>query len=102
VSRLEIEEDGLEGDGIPDFLVLVGTIGPGRGNLRVAFSEIIVEEGDVAADAQAVGDDAALDGITEVTVDILLAGIGIGSLMRVSREASGNLVDATEIPKPGA
>jgi hypothetical protein len=88
VSRLEIGEDGLEGDGIPDFLVLVGTIGPGRGNLRVAFSEIIVEEGDVTADAQAVGDDAALDGITEVTVDILLASIGIGSLMRVSREAS--------------
>ena len=54
----------------------------------MAFSEIIVEEGDVTADAQAVGDDAALDGITEVTVDILLAGIGIGSLMRVSREAS--------------
>ena len=44
----------------------------------MAFSEIIVKEGDVAADAQAVGDDAGLDGIAEVTVDILLAGVGIG------------------------
>ena len=41
----------------------------------------------MTADAQAIGVDATLDGITEVTVDILLAGIGIGSLLRVSRKA---------------
>ena len=44
----------------------------------MAFSEIIVKAGDVAADAQAVGDDAGLDGIAEVTVDILLAGVRVG------------------------
>ena len=57
----------------------------------MAFSEIIVEEGDVTADAQAVGGDAGLDGMAEATVDILLAGVGIGSLKRVSRGASGTL-----------
>ena len=91
VSSPEIGEDGPEGDGIPNFLILVGTIGLGRGNLRVAYSEIIVEEGDVTADAQAVGDDAGLDGITEVTVDILLAGVGIG-FGRIRQEGIDGLV----------
>ena len=44
----------------------------------MALSEIIVEEGDVTADAQTVGGDACLDGIAEVPVDILLAGVRIG------------------------
>ena len=91
VSGPEIGEDGPEGDGIPNFLILVWTIGLGRGNLRVAFSEIIVEEGNVTADAQAVGDDAGLDGITEMTVDILLAGIGIG-LGSIGQEGIDGLV----------
>lgn len=91
VSGPEIGEDGPEGDGIPDFLILVGTIGLGRGNLWVAFSEIIVEEGDVTADAQAVGDDTGLDGIAEMTVDVLLAGVGIG-LGGIRQEGINSLV----------
>ena len=91
VSSPEIGEDGPEGDGIPNFLILVGTIGLGRGNLRVAYSEIIVEEGDVTADAQAVGDDAGLDGITKVTVDVLLTGVGIG-FGRIRQEGIDGLV----------
>ena len=78
MSGAEIGEDGPEGDRIPDFLIFIRVIGLGRGNLRVALSEIIVEEGDVTADAQAVGGDACLDGIAEVAVDILLAGVRVG------------------------
>ena len=78
MSGPKIREDGPEGDRIPDFLIFVRVIGLGRGNLRVMFSEIIVEEGDVTADAQTVGGDACLDGIAEVPVDILLAGVRVG------------------------
>ncbi len=59
---------GVSGDAGIEAKILVGTIGLGRGNLRVAFSEVI-EESDMTADAQAIGDDAGLDNITEVTVD---------------------------------
>ena len=44
----------------------------------MTLSEIIVEKGDMAADPQAVGDDAELGGIAEMTVDILLAGVRVG------------------------
>ena len=65
VSGLEIGEDGLKGDRIPDLLVLIRVIRLGGRNLRVAFSEIIVEEGDMTADAQAIGSDTDLGGIAE-------------------------------------
>ena len=57
----------------------------------MTFSEIIVEEGDMTANAQAVGDDTCLDGIAEVTVDILLAGVrvGLGSIRPSAFQSGG-------------
>ena len=78
MSSLEIGEDGSEGNGVADFLILIRVISLRGTNFRVAVSEIIVEEGNMATDAQTIGDDANLGGIAEVTVDILLASIRIG------------------------
>lgn len=57
----------------------------------MALSETIVEVGDVTADAQAVGDHAGLDSIAEMTIDVLLAGIGIG-LGGIRQEGINGLV----------
>ena len=44
----------------------------------MTLSEIVIEKRNMAANAQAVGDDTGLDGIAEVAVDILLPGVRVG------------------------
>lgn len=79
---MEIPQDRQKGLRVSKLLVRVRIIGTlFYGDLRVVFLEILVEQGDMAHDAQPIGKDARLLRIAEMAVDILLFYGGVGGGM---------------------
>lgn len=77
VKGKKVRKYGLEGRGIPNGLILVRRVRLlFHGHFRVCGLKIIIQEGDMADNAQAVCEDGELVGITEMAVDVLLFGIG--------------------------
>ena len=74
----EVVHDGFQRNGITDFLVLVRVVGFWGNNFGMLCPEIVVEEGDGTDDAETVGNDARFHSVSIVTVDVLLARVGIG------------------------
>lgn len=78
----EIRKHRYEGSDIPNgFIFIWGVRFSLDNHFRMVSFKIIIQEGDVAYDAQAIGEDGEFIGITEMTVDVLLSGIGTGNCM---------------------
>lgn len=73
----EVRKDGLKGSRIADFLIDIGRIGLWGNDIGVFLFEVVIEEFDVARDTETVGEDTELQGIAEMTVDVLLLCVGI-------------------------
>lgn len=73
----EVGKHRSKGDRISNFLIKIRIVGFGDVDLRVSFSEVIVKESDIAANAETVCDDTGLYGVAEMTVYVLLTCVRI-------------------------
>lgn len=79
VPAEEVFQDGDEGLGIGERLVLIREVGFLLYNdIRIRIEEILIVKGDAADNAQPVGHEAELVGIAEMSVDVHLLDGGIG------------------------
>ena len=79
VEGKEIRKHRFQGSRIPNGFIFIGRI---RflfySHFRMGSFKVIIEEGDVAYDAKAVGKDGKFIGVTEMSVNVLLFGVGTG------------------------